>query len=336
MIADVFTAWRTHLRERLSNPLLGPFTALWLTWNWRLVSVLFFSSAKIEDRIRYIDNNYINEWDLLVIPLAGALVFALTLPWVSLFIQSIQESPNIRREKSRLRNDTRILHESVAKAEAQANLNRILAQDEITRRLQTEMGSLKEELAKQKEIADSRVTAAEAALDQKVKEYEAESHKSDKDALAEKKELEQLRKVLETEQTRARLEVEQKRNELDKKQKELDSRLKTSGHPPSSVTDSELEQLLTKLVWLLFHNPKIGPDRSKKIVFGKSGEIQAGKNDNEHKWQVQNGMLELLQADGKVHSRFNFLPESRIFVHSGDVDTPSARGQYIVPKPSEQ
>lgn len=336
MIADMFTEWRTHLRERLSNPLLGPFTALWLTWNWRLVSVLFFSSARIEDRIRYIDSNYINEWDLLIIPLAGALVFALALPWVSLFVQRIQETPNIRREKSRLRNDTQILQESVAKAEAQANLNRILAQDEITRQLRTDMEALKEELEKQKEIADFRVTAAEAALEQKITEYEAQSNNGDLEALAEKEELEQLRKALETEQNRARLEVEQKRKELDKKQKELDSRLKSSGHPPSSVTDTELEQLLTKSAWVLFHNPKIGPERSKTIVFGKSGEIQAGRNNNENKWLVRNGMLELLQADGKVHSRFRFLPENRIFVHSGDVDTRSAQGQYIVPKPNEQ
>jgi hypothetical protein len=323
--------WRTHLMDRLRNPLLGPFTALWLAWNWRLVSVLLFSPKDIETRIQYIDANYINIMDVFVYPMGGAITFALVVPWLSLLFQSIQRSPNIRREKGALLDDTELLNASVAKAEAQATLNRILAQDEITKRQQEELDSLKSELDKQKEVAESRVAVAQAEFDEKLKEYESRSDKNNHEDLSKKEELEYLRRRMEEEQARARAEVEVMREELNKKQKDIERKLKSPFQPTSKSTISEIEELLTSGMWKLFHNPSIGPERSKDISFKKSGEIQAGRNNNENKWRLTGGALEILQADGNVHSRFYFIPESKIFLHTGDVDTRSARGQYIIP-----
>lgn len=323
--------WRTHLMDRLRNPLLGPFTALWLVWNWRLVSVLLFSPKDIESRIQHIDANYINVMDNLVYPLSGAIVFAFVVPWLSLFFQWIQRFPNIRREKGTLLDDTELLNASVAKAEAQATLNRILAQDEITKRQQEELEFLKAELDKQKEIAETRVAVAQAEFDKKLEEYESRTDKDNHEALSKKEELDFLRMKMEEEQERARSELEAMRKELNKKQMDIEQKLKSPYQPTSKSTVSEMKNLLTSGMWKLFHNPSIGPERSKDISFKDSGDIQVGRNNNESKWRIMDGTLELLQSDGKVHSRFYFIPESKIFIHTGDADTRSARGQYIIP-----
>ena len=40
--------------------------------------------------------------------------------------------------------------------------------------------------------------------------------------------------------------------------------------------------------------------------FEPHGRIVEGNNRNEHSWRVVDNMLELLQLDGDVHSRFTF------------------------------
>jgi hypothetical protein len=82
----------------------------------------------------------------------------------------------------------------------------------------------------------------------------------------------------------------------------------------------------------LYYNPKEGPHRSKTITFDPSGRLGEGNNNNEHTWRVKDGKLELLDAGGNVYSRFYYLAASRIFVHTGQRDTKSTRGQYIIPE----
>src|SRR5690606_19273103 len=156
----------------------GPFSAIWLAWNWRMVSVLFLSTTKIEERILFIDENYINIWDLLFWPLIGAVIFALIVPWATLLIQRAQDAAHILRKKGRLDHDAEFLRASVAKAEAQAALNRILAQDEITRRQQEELDQIKMELVKERNMAASKIAEVESKLEQKRQEYESRSDKS--------------------------------------------------------------------------------------------------------------------------------------------------------------
>ncbi|MEQ8797985.1 MAG: hypothetical protein RJQ08_07245 [Salinisphaeraceae bacterium] len=332
MIGEILSEWRSHLAERLRNPLLGPFSALWLAWNWRLVVVLFFSEASVEQRIQVIDQKYVTYCDLLLIPLTGALLFSLLVPWLTLVIQNVQDRAIIRRRKGKLDHDTDYLRASVAKAEAQAALNRILAQDEIVRRQQEELDQLKSDLVKERDQAESRVAEMQADFEQKRLEYEAQTDKSNDEAQAKKEELDELKRQLEAEQLRAKSEVERARAQLVRKQEDFDSKLQGVEAEGISLSDSELQKLLIGKPYRLFHNPSIGPERSKKIAFAKNGNIQAGKNNNENTWRLKGTMLELVQADGEVHSRFRYLPDSRIFVHTGDRDTRSAKGQYIIPE----
>ena len=89
-----------------------------------------------------------------------------------------------------------------------------------------------------------------------------------------------------------------------------------------------LTHFLTNNVFTLFYNP--AAKRSKPITFDSSGAIVDGHNDNEHRWRVNSGRLEIIQSDGAVHSRFVYVPTDRSFQHTNDPDTLSVANQRIV------
>jgi hypothetical protein len=90
-----------------------------------------------------------------------------------------------------------------------------------------------------------------------------------------------------------------------------------------------LEELLLSRPYRLFFNPDT--KRSKRIVFNSDGLIVEGNNKNEHSWNVKNDLLELVQLDKRIHSRFSYNKTKDIFEHTNDADTLSIRGQFIVP-----
>lgn len=91
----------------------------------------------------------------------------------------------------------------------------------------------------------------------------------------------------------------------------------------------DLSAILISRPFRLFFNP---PSRSKIMRFADGGGIMEGNNKNEHSWRITGGKLELVQLDGKVHSRFRYVPEEGLFRHTNDPDTPSLRDQYLAPE----
>lgn len=103
------------------------------------------------------------------------------------------------------------------------------------------------------------------------------------------------------------------------------------GVPPK---EKLLEVLLGRR-YRLFYNPEVpGLSKTKIIRFGDTGAITEGSNRNEATWRIRNGFLEILNADGKVHSRFYHSPSDSRFYHTNDQDTLSIKHQYIVPEES--
>ena len=97
------------------------------------------------------------------------------------------------------------------------------------------------------------------------------------------------------------------------------------GHDAAS-----LEQLLVSRSYRLVFNPT--SKAAKRIVFGPNGVIVEGNNRNEHQWRLSRKKLELLQLDGRVHSRFEYDADSDQWKHTNESDTRSIRGQYIEPE----
>src|SRR5690606_26935915 len=94
---------------------------------------------------------------------------------------------------------------------------------------------------------------------------------------------------------------------------------------PHSMSDEELSQVLRGSPFRLYHNPERGRKSSKVMMFGPSNRILEGGNTNEHSWRIVEGRLELVQADGLVHSRFDYHPTSKVFTHTNESDTLSKR-----------
>ena len=95
---------------------------------------------------------------------------------------------------------------------------------------------------------------------------------------------------------------------------------------PTPVSD--LQSILLSQAFRLFFNP---PKLSKRMVFSSDGTISEGNNKNEHRWRIVGDKLELVQLDGKIHSRFYYDPSDSTFKNTNDSDTLSIRGQFIAP-----
>jgi hypothetical protein len=103
-----------------------------------------------------------------------------------------------------------------------------------------------------------------------------------------------------------------------------------AANAPTPIASSirDLQSFVLGQPFRLFFNP---PQYSKRMTFSKGGIISEGNNQNEHTWRIAGDKLELLQLDGKVHSRFYYDATDNTFKHTNDADTLSIRGQFIVP-----
>lgn len=97
------------------------------------------------------------------------------------------------------------------------------------------------------------------------------------------------------------------------------------------LSEEELGGVLRNGHFRLFFDPEGSQESSKTITFLPNGEINEGKNQNESRWQISDGYLEILNKKGESHSRFAYFPESNIFLHTNDPNLSSKKGQYIIP-----
>jgi hypothetical protein len=146
----------------------------------------------------------------------------------------------------------------------------------------------------------------------------------------------QLRK-LEDEAGRYKSELASKHAEIEKMHEDFSAAMSAErgdGIRNSEVSDSEISEAVKKRPYRLQFNPKNGRDGSKIVMFGPDGKILEGGNDKESSWRARNGRLELLNSDGKVHSRFRLDLPTNLFLHTNEQDTLSIKGQYLAPEPS--
>ena len=94
--------------------------------------------------------------------------------------------------------------------------------------------------------------------------------------------------------------------------------------------DYQLRNAILGHRFQLVFNPVSG--RKKVVTFLPNGQIEEGRNDNEASWRVKGGRLEILQADGRVHSRFILRSDGSALHHTNEADTLSIKGQYLVPE----
>jgi hypothetical protein len=97
----------------------------------------------------------------------------------------------------------------------------------------------------------------------------------------------------------------------------------------SASEEEELSGILKSQIWKLIFNP--ATNASKKITFEDDGTIGIGRNKNEDTWRMENGLLEILNKENRVFSRFLYDRGTKQFSHTNDGDTLSIRSQKIIP-----
>lgn len=80
----------------------------------------------------------------------------------------------------------------------------------------------------------------------------------------------------------------------------------------------------------LVFNPEA--DKSKIISFLSDGRIGGESNENENRWRICRGKLEIIAVDGKWYSRFILDPKTGKLECTNEPGTRSIHGQFIVPQ----
>lgn len=122
---------RKNFEQRLSNPLLGAFSVSWTFINWKAITILLVSNKDIESKIELLEKNYSDVNHLLWFPLASSLILTILLPWVSYFIQSIQELVNKKRSLKKIQYDTDLLKAKEGLVTIQSKLDHVKASHEL-------------------------------------------------------------------------------------------------------------------------------------------------------------------------------------------------------------
>lgn len=76
-------------KERIRNPLISSFLLSWMIFNWKIVSVYFFSDIPMVEKIQLIELKYSNLLNILVFPLLSAIFYILILPFIMWGIDQI-------------------------------------------------------------------------------------------------------------------------------------------------------------------------------------------------------------------------------------------------------
>jgi hypothetical protein len=94
--------------------------------------------------------------------------------------------------------------------------------------------------------------------------------------------------------------------------------------------DERVMTVLKSKPWVL-KDTKSG--KGKDITFEDEDRIGTGLSDKLHSWRVKNGLLEILNNQGQIYSRFSYDRDTEVFDHTKDPDTISTKSQSIRPKP---
>jgi hypothetical protein len=85
-----------NFKERIRNPLLGSFAITFLIYNWRPIFILLLSERPVEERVSFLEDNYIS-YETLYIPLIVSVVYVLLVPYLSSLIEYATDAAVIAR-----------------------------------------------------------------------------------------------------------------------------------------------------------------------------------------------------------------------------------------------
>ncbi|MFT3955643.1 MAG: hypothetical protein QM722_15030 [Piscinibacter sp.] len=314
MFADVINSIKATLYDRTSSPLFGAFALSWAGWNFRLLLV-FFSEGNYAEKLIYVTGILYRDelayfLSFLLYPLATAVIviYAYPIPARKVYEYTARQQKKLRELRQAIEGDELI---SVEEA-------RNLRQSHIELQLQFDA-----QFKRMKEERDALQLALTGANQEKtnlnVHLTNLDKVTKERDTLV--KEVERLRAV---------------RQALDDQTMLTRGSQAMAAQRAAYLADSKgpTAQEMEYTLWQLVFNPaNLKESGSKHIHLLGDGKIGEGRSSNEHRWRITDGgQLEFVQADGAVHSRFNFVPDGPRWsaAHDSDVRMKST-GQFMVP-----
>lgn len=127
ILDDIWKSITGNLKTRVTDPFLGSFITSWALCNWDKLALLFFGKGTVNERVSAFSeklaliNNpslFINDVDLIIMPLLISLFYIFVLPILSLWIRGKQKTNIIKQYNQ-------VVTIDIEKANDQKNLNKI-------------------------------------------------------------------------------------------------------------------------------------------------------------------------------------------------------------------
>ena len=192
VLDSIWASIRGNVKTRINDPIVGAFITTWDLCNWDQLALLFFSTEKVEARIKNIslDMAFLNDlsliwinYDLLLLPLFLTILYIFILPKCAHKIDKLLKPNQINRHDHTVDLDLNkaIKQKELNKARLRANPdNEFLAKEvkiDIEReKNEAELIITKIEIEKNKQL-ESKAKADNAALELEKRQLQADAEK---------------------------------------------------------------------------------------------------------------------------------------------------------------
>lgn len=144
---EIINSFLDNSKERIKNPFIGAFIISWIAFNWKPIIILLFSEKEIEQKINFINENYISLKYNLWLPLIFAIAYVVILPYIMLVFDKLSSTAiegrkdNIVKQnifdikaRQKLAEEENVLENIRAKFRDKADLNKKI--DSLTSQLE--------------------------------------------------------------------------------------------------------------------------------------------------------------------------------------------------------
>lgn len=164
-------------KERLKYPIITIYIIVLVLWNWELLSVYFFSSKSIEDRITYIETNYTDQWGRVLWPLAKAVFLALFIPLLMWGLEFLLHLINGGRRVIKNKNNTAVRADKLAAAQNEFYIQEARTGTKTVQEWEDKVKSLESRLNLQLETTNRHIQDLESAKDLHSREVQTLNNK---------------------------------------------------------------------------------------------------------------------------------------------------------------
>lgn len=189
--------------ERIKNPFIGAFMTSWVLFNWKPILFVIFSSKNIEEKIKFIDENFVVINHLLWYPLIAAIFYVLILPYISLLFDILLKYSLLKRndiviskQKQNIENQKQLAIEEIKLEEAKTDFRERNSHNKLVEDLQKINKDLESEIQNEKELNRRMVEELKSELNDRERMINDELRQFEKRYSDSRKEISELNSKL--------------------------------------------------------------------------------------------------------------------------------------------